>query len=106
MSSSKNQSLNAYLASVNQDVADNFRGLRSAAQKSGPLESEALELIVLSSFATAGMELAFKGHARRACEKGLDKAKVRHAVLALFGASLPMASVVEAMYWLDEVCPD
>lgn len=106
MSNEQPISLNQYLASVDADVAASFRALRGSAQKAGPLEHETLELITLASFATAGLELAFKGHAKRACENGLEKAKVRHAVMTLLGASLPMASVVEALLWLDEVCAD
>ncbi|MCK9504155.1 MAG: carboxymuconolactone decarboxylase family protein [Porticoccaceae bacterium] len=102
---SKQKSLNEYLAAVDPDVAASFRALRGSAQKSGDLSSETLELITLASFATARMELAFKGHAKRACENGLPKASVQHAVVTLLGASLPMATVVETLQWLDDVTP-
>ena len=102
MSQAKPQTLNEYLASIAPEVSQSFRGLRGSALAAGPLEHEVLELVVLISFVTAGMESAFMGHAKRALKNGLAKEKVQHAIIATLGATLPMATVVEALRWLDD----
>lgn len=102
MDTQKPKTLNEYLASISPEVSQNFRNLRASAINAGPLEHEVVELILLASFVTSGMESAFKGHAKRALTNGLDKTKVQHAIIATLGATLPMASVAEALRWLDE----
>lgn len=99
----KKKTLNEYLSSVAPEVSKDFRALRASALKAGPLDSETLELILLTSFATVGMESAFKGHAKRSLTNGLAKEKVQHALVSTLGATLPMASVVEALRWLDDL---
>lgn len=95
------KTLNEYLASIAPDVSRDFRALRASALKAGPLSKDVLELVLLTSFATAGMEAAFKGHAQRALANGLPREQLQHAIVATLGASLPMASVVEALQWID-----
>lgn len=101
MTQSSGKTLNEYLAAVAPDVSRDFRALRASAQKAGPLPHDVIELVVLTSFATAGMEAAFKGHAKRALANGLPREQLQHALIATLGASLPMASVVQALQWMD-----
>ena len=71
MANEKKQTMNEYLASIAPEVSTSFRGLRSSALAAGSLDHNVLELIVLTSFVTAGMKSAFTGHARRALSNGL-----------------------------------
>ena len=102
MGDEKKQTMNEYLASIAPEVSSSFRALRTSALAAGPLDHDVLELVVLTSFVTSGMKSAFVGHARRALSNGLPKQNIQHAIIATLGASLPMATVVEALQWLDD----
>lgn len=90
------------LRSVNADVAENFRAVRIAIEKHGPLDYAARECIMLASFAAAGFEEAFRIHAARALKNGLSKAAMQQAVLVPFGATVPLLPITNALQWIEE----
>lgn len=100
---SKPSSPSLYLREESADVATQFKGMRAAIKTAGPLDARVLELVILGSLATAGLEEAFKGHAARAIGEGLKREEIRHAVMATLGSSLPMMSVVTALRWIDDI---
>jgi alkylhydroperoxidase/carboxymuconolactone decarboxylase family protein YurZ len=84
------------------DVASHFIQLRAAAI-SGPIDETTRELILISAFASAGLEEGFKNHARGLLAKGVSKEVLQHAVVIPLGATTLFLRVVDAMQWIDEV---
>jgi len=90
------------LREVAPDMATAFRGLRVAADASGPLEHKQRELILLSGFAATRNEGGFRVHCTRATEAGATYEEIQQLVLLLLGTSLGLAPVVEALSWLHD----
>jgi alkylhydroperoxidase/carboxymuconolactone decarboxylase family protein YurZ len=84
------------------DVASQFIQLRAAAI-SGPIDEITRELILISAFASAGLEEGFKNHARGLLAKGVSKDVLQHAVVIPLGATTLFLRVVDAMQWIEEV---
>jgi alkylhydroperoxidase/carboxymuconolactone decarboxylase family protein YurZ len=89
-----------YLATVAPEVAIKFKEMRACISK-GPLDYETCEYVIVAAFAMAGFEEPFRIHAKRMLDSGVAPEKLRHAVLALLGASVPLFPVVRALKWLD-----
>jgi hypothetical protein len=89
-----------YLAAVAPEVAAKFKEMRACISK-GPLDYETCEYVIIAGFAMAGFEEAFCIHAKRMLGRGVPPEKLRHAVLALLGASVPLFPVVRALKWLE-----
>ena len=89
-----------YLAVVAPEVAAKFKEMRACISK-GALDYETCEYVIVAGFAMAGFEEPFRIHAKRMLARGVASEKLRHAVLALLGASVPLFPVVRALQWLD-----
>jgi alkylhydroperoxidase/carboxymuconolactone decarboxylase family protein YurZ len=96
----------AQLRKFNADAATNFRAMRESLVKAGPLDAETCELIVIASFATVGFEASFKIHVLRSLKGGIPAEKMRHAVLVTLGATTPLATVTDALRWIDEAAAE
>ena len=94
-----------YLATIAPDVAARFKEMRACIAK-GPLDYETCEYVIIGGFAVAGFEEPFRIHVRRMLARGVPPEKLRHAVLALLGASVALFPVVRALKWLDETVAD
>ena len=94
-----------YLATVAPEVAAKFKEMRACISK-GPLDYETCEYVIVAGFAMAGFEEPFRIHATRMLGRGVAPEKLRHAVLALLGASVPLYTVVRALKWLDTAVAD
>jgi len=93
----------SFLKDVDPDTGAAFRTLRDAIGRAGPLDHAQAELIILAGFVTAGFEDPFKIHALRMVRQGMTAATLRHMVLLLLGASLPMYPAARALDWIDVV---
>lgn len=91
------------LKNVDLEAGNAFKLMRKAISAAGPLDEETRELILLSSFASAGFEPSFKAHALKARLAGIERAKIQHAVMVTLGATTALMRVTEAFRWLDEV---
>lgn len=92
----------AYLKGVSRETGEALRAMRTAIEKAGPLDYTEREYIMLTSFAQARFEEAFRIHAGRALRHGMTKQTLEQAVLILLGATVPLLPVVDALRWIDE----
>jgi alkylhydroperoxidase/carboxymuconolactone decarboxylase family protein YurZ len=90
------------LRRYNTEAGTNFRAMREALVKAGPLDAKICELIIIASFATVGFEDSFKSHALRALKAGISKGEIEHAVLVILGATAALATVTNALGWIDD----
>jgi pimeloyl-ACP methyl ester carboxylesterase/alkylhydroperoxidase/carboxymuconolactone decarboxylase family protein YurZ len=102
MSDSRQKIPSERLGDANADVAANFRAMRLAIEKAGPLDYATREYLMLAAFAAAGYEESFRVHAERAVKRGLSKAAMQQAVLVPLGAATAMLPVVRALEWIDD----
>lgn len=93
----------AYLQAIDPRTATAFSELRKAVVGYGPLDHATVELILTATFAARGNETGFKNHSRALLKAGVDKEKIRHAMLVTLGATLTIQEVVRALAWLDDV---
>jgi alkylhydroperoxidase/carboxymuconolactone decarboxylase family protein YurZ len=90
---------------LSPDVAAKFIELRGAACAAGPIDEITRELILISSFASAGLEEGFKNHARGLLQKGVSKTTLQHAVVIPLGATMLFLRAVDALRWIEDVSP-
>lgn len=95
-----------YFSTVSPQVGPAFKNFRAIVAEAGPLDRQTVELILMVSFAIAGIEKQFKIHARRAKEHGVAKAMLQHAVTVPIGAVSTAASVITALEWIGDVYAD
>ncbi len=88
------------------DVGKRFGELRAAAMSSGPLDPLTCELILTSSFASAGLEEGFKNHVRELLQGGTPKEVIQHAVVVPLGATMLFLRAVLALRWIDEIASE
>jgi alkylhydroperoxidase/carboxymuconolactone decarboxylase family protein YurZ len=91
------------LRAINPGLLEGFQALRNAVKNAGPLDDVTRELILISAFACAGIEPAFKRHCQRLLEMGVERAKIQHAIFVPAGSTVPFMTVVVALRWLEEL---
>jgi alkylhydroperoxidase/carboxymuconolactone decarboxylase family protein YurZ len=92
-----------YVRSIAPAVGEQFSALRRTLYESGPLDMRTQELILLGAFATAGYEMPFKNHVRRAIGFGATKAEAQQAVLVTFASTTTMRQLADALSWIEDV---
>jgi alkylhydroperoxidase/carboxymuconolactone decarboxylase family protein YurZ len=90
------------LREISPDVADAFKGLRSAADGHSTVTAREHELILLAGFAAGRNEGGFRVHCLRAAAEGVSLAELEQVVLLMLGTSLGLAPVVETLSWLHD----
>jgi len=91
------------LRKANEQAGASYRAMRDAIMKSGPLDAETSELILIACFAATDCERSFRVHVLRALQTGISFETLRQVVLIPMGAAVPLAGVTKALTWLDEV---
>ncbi|MDF2119430.1 hypothetical protein PY365_28085 [Roseiarcaceae bacterium H3SJ34-1] len=94
-----------YLKQLAPEVAASFKEMRVHIGE-GPLDYQTREYVIIGGFALMGYEIPFRIHAERMLECDVPIENMRHALLALLGASAPLYPVVRALKWLDEVAAE
>jgi len=94
-----------YLRKLAPEVAASFKEMRGHIAK-GPLDYETQEYVIIGGFALMGYEVPFRIHVGRMLDRKVPVENMRHALLALLGASAPLYPVARALAWLDEVAAE
>ncbi len=87
------------LRETSPEIATGFRSFRKAIEAHGPLDPKQRELLLLAGFAVTRNEPGFRVHCNRASDAGATLVEIEQAVLLMFGTSLGLVPIVEALAW-------
>ncbi|WP_213765557.1 carboxymuconolactone decarboxylase family protein [Caballeronia sp. dw_19] len=91
------------LREVSPGLMEGFQISRDAIAQVGSLDKQAMEMVMLAAFVTAGYEAAVKIHARRLLDMGMPIENIQQIALATFGATTTVSGASRALKWIEEI---